>query len=115
VNGSEPEVGALRLRAIMPVLAAVDGFPDEHAEPRSYFGPVTEAIFKSCTPEDIELARACLDVERDLRRRQEWAALEFLLGAIPPGEGLDSIYELPPGEQIAALLAASRCGWLGGI
>jgi hypothetical protein len=115
VNGDEPEVRALRLRAIMPVLAAVDGFPDEYAEPRSYFGPVTEALCESCAPEDIELARACLEVERELRRRDEWAALEFLLGALPPGEDLGSIYELPHSEQIAALRAAATCGWLAGI
>jgi hypothetical protein len=115
VNGSEPEVRALRLRAIMPVLAAVDGFLDEYAEPRSYFGPVTEALCQSCTLEDIELARACLDVERELRRRDEWAALEFLLGAIPPGGDLGSIYELPHTEQLAALRAAATCGWLAGM
>ena len=115
MTGNDPQTRALRLDALMPVLAAVDGWPDEYTEPRCAPGVVTQALVSCCTPEDFALARACLDVERDVRRWDEWAALEFLLGAVQPGAGLDSIYSLPPNEQLPALRAAAACGWLGGI
>jgi hypothetical protein len=102
---------AVRLLAVMPVLDAADDFATGYyPETSAHFGPVTQALFKTSTADDLALARACLDAERDLRRR-EWGALESLLGAIPPGGDLESIFDLRTDESLAALRASVDCGW----
>ena len=72
----------------------------------------TGAQDATVSPEDRLLAHACLDAERDLRRR-EWGAMEALLAAIPPGGVLEDVYELPVAQALPALRAAQVCGWLG--
>lgn len=105
------DMRAVRLSAMLPVLEAADDFAaGSCAELRPYVDPVAQAIVSMSTTEDYELARACLDAERDFRRRQ-WAALERLLSAIPLGGALDDIFDIPAKECVAALLAAVACGW----
>jgi hypothetical protein len=103
---------ALRLQVAVPVLDAADDFAAGlYPEPQPYCGIVTHALVATATAEDIYLARACLDAERYIRRRG-WEALEALLGAIPPGGNLDSIYDLPPKQSVEAIYAANACHWL---
>jgi hypothetical protein len=102
---------ALRLEVAVPVLEAMDDFSAGlYPEPQPYVGIVTQALVSTASIEDLQLARACVDAERDIRRR-EWAGLERLLGAIPPGGDLDDIFDLPSQEQIAALRGAIACRW----
>jgi hypothetical protein len=60
------------------------------------------ALFQTTTSDDLALGKACLEIEAGIRRRQ-WAALESLLGAIPPGGDLSSIYEPLPEQSLTAL------------
>jgi hypothetical protein len=69
--------------------------------------PEDVGLFQTGSAEDRLLAQACLDAQRDLRRR-EWGAVESLLGALPPG----SMYDLPAERALPALRAAQVCGWL---
>lgn len=107
----QADMRAVLLPAAITVLDLADDFAaGYYPEPQPYVGTVPQAFLKMSTSEDLDLARACLDVERDFRRRQ-WTALESLLGAIPPGGDLEDIYELPADECIAALRASVVCGW----
>lgn len=64
---------------------------------------------QAVTTEDLNLAQAAPERERDLRRR-EWEGLESR--AIPSGGGLEDLYDLPPKEALAALNAANACRWI---
>lgn len=101
----------LRLSVAIPALEALDDFDaGYYPEPQPFFGPVTAAFVGTATTEDLYLAQACVEAERELRRK-EWAALEVLLGAIPTGGTIEDIYYLPPADQLTALRAAVACRW----
>jgi hypothetical protein len=68
-------------------------------------------LFLSSAREDQLLAKAVLEADRDLRRR-EWERAEVALGCIPPGGGLDELYDLPAASALPALTAAHEIGWL---
>jgi hypothetical protein len=108
----QTELRAERLRVAVHV---IDAAPDYEAglyrEARPLVSRHDTWLFQTCSADDQLLALACLDAERDMRRR-EWAALETLLAAIPPGGDLWDIYNLPEPQMLPALRAASECGWL---
>jgi hypothetical protein len=111
VISEQTELRAERLRVAMVVLDAVDDYnAGKYPEAAALLGSHDAALARTVSGSDRELALACLDAERDACRR-EWGGLEDLLGAIPPGGDLDSIWELPPEDAFAALTAAKRCGW----
>jgi hypothetical protein len=112
LNVEQVELRAERLRVMLIVLDAVEDF---------YAGKYREAapmvsrhdlwLFRTASSSDRALAQACLDAQRDMRRR-EWEGLESLLGALPPGGNIDSIYDLPADQALPALHAANACCWL---
>jgi hypothetical protein len=112
MSSERTELRAERLRV---ALAVLDFLPDYEAgrypEPRPLLPDADVGLFQTCSQEDRQLAETCLQAERDLRR-QEWGAVEALLGAIPPGGNIDSIYELPAEHALPALRHAHACGWL---
>jgi hypothetical protein len=112
MSGEQAELRAERLRVAILVLEAADDFEaGMYPEPAPAVGEHDVALFRTVSPEDRLLAHACLDAERDLRRR-EWGAMEALLGAVPPGGSLGDVYDLPAEQAIPALRAAHTCGWL---
>ncbi len=105
------ELRAERLRVALVVLDAVDDYDAGLYPEAAPLLPADDiALARTVSGSDRALAQACLDASRDARRR-EWVALEDLLGAIPPGGDLDSIFDLPVEDVFAALLAAKGCGW----
>ncbi len=70
------------------------------------------ARIASATSDDLALAAALIDAERE-RRAAQWAALEALL-ALAPGTGPleDRVTALPDAAFARACLAADRLGWL---
>jgi hypothetical protein len=112
VSLEQTELRAERLRV---ALAVLDFLPDYEAgrypDTRPLIGEGDVGLFLTCSVEDRQLAEACLQAERDLRRR-EWGAVEALLGAIPSGGSIGDIYDLPAEQAIPALRAAQVCGWL---
>ncbi len=107
------ELRAERLRVAIRVLDAVEDFgAGKYPEAAPLLSAHDLALARTVSSTDRALAQACLDAERDMRRR-EWVGLEHLLGAIPPGGDLDSIYDLPPCRAFDALRAAKQCGWFG--
>jgi hypothetical protein len=112
MSSEQAELRAERLRVAIRVLEATDDFAaGMYPEPAPAVGSHDVALFRTASPEDTLLAQACLDAERDLRRRQ-WDAMETLLGALPPGGSLDDVYGLPAEQALPALSAAHLCGWL---
>jgi hypothetical protein len=112
VISEQTELRAERLRVAMVVLDAVGDYnAGKYPEAAPLLASSHDtALARTVSGSDRELALACLDVERDACRR-EWGGLEDLLGAIPPGGDLDSVFELPTEVAFAALTAARRCGW----
>lgn len=112
MSREQTELRAERLRVSMTVL---DALPDYEAgrypEPRPAITRHDGCLYQTSSPADRELAEACLDAAYDLRRRQ-WAGLETLLAAIPPGGDLESIYEQPAEVALPAIRGAQVCGWL---
>lgn len=112
MGSEQAELRAERLRVAIRVFEVAD---DYHAgmyrEPAPMVGSHDVALFRTASPEDTLLAQACVDAERDLRRRQ-WGAMETLLGALPPGGDIEDLYDLPAEQAIRALSAAHLCGWL---
>jgi hypothetical protein len=112
VSAEQVELRAERLRVALRVLEAADDFDaGKYPEPAPVVGQDDAALFRTVSVEDRLLAQTCLDAERDLRRR-EWGAVEALLGALPPGGGIEDIYDLPAEQALPALRAAQVCGWL---
>lgn len=112
MNVEQTELRAERLRVAIQLL---DVTPDMDAglypEPRPLFGEHDLALARTLSHRDRALAQACLDAERDMRRR-EWEGLESLLAAIPPGGRICDIYNQPSDQALPALRAARTCGWL---
>jgi len=108
----QTELRAERLRVAVQVF---DAMPDYDAgfypDTRPLVCASDVGLFHTSSAEDRLLAEACLDAQRDLRRR-EWDAVQALLGAIPPGGSIEDIYELPAERALPALRAAQVCGWL---
>lgn len=112
MSSEQAELRAERLRVAIRVLEAADDFAaGMYPEPAPMVGSHDVALFRTASPEDTLLARACVDAERDLRRRQ-WGAMEALLGALLPGGDVEDLYDLPAHQAIPALRAAHLCGWL---
>jgi hypothetical protein len=112
MSSEQAELRAERLRVAIRVLEATDDFAaGMYREPAPMVGSHDVALFRTASAEDTLLAQACLDAERDLRRRQ-WGAMEALLGALPPGGDIEDLYDLPAQQAIPALSAAHVCGWL---
>jgi hypothetical protein len=112
VSSEQTGLRAERLRVALRVLEVADDYgAGLYSEARPYVPPHDVALFRTASNEDRVLAQTCLAAERDLRRR-EWGAVEVLLGAIPPGGGIEDIYDLPATEALPALRAAHACGWL---
>lgn len=69
----QAELRAERLRVAIQVL---DALPDFEAglypEARPFISAYDATIYQTCSAEDMALAHACLDVEREARRR-EWS------------------------------------------
>ncbi len=106
------ELRAERLRVMLIVLDAIEDYDaGKYPEAAPMLGKHDLALARTVSPAERALAQACLDLERDMRRR-EWGGLEGLLAAIPPGGDIDSIYDLPAKQAIPALHAAHACGWL---
>lgn len=106
-----PELRAQRLSVTMGVLDAAGDFDTGlYPEPAALLTRHDRLLFASGSDEDRALARACLEAEQELRRR-EWAGLESLLAAVPPGGDLNDVYDLPPHEALAAHQAAIACRW----
>lgn len=108
----QTELRAERLRVAVHVIDAV---PDYDAglypDTRPLVSRHDAWLFHTCSADDQLLALACLDAERDMRRR-EWRGLEDLLAAIAPGGDLESIYEQPADVALPAIRGAQVCGWL---
>lgn len=70
------------------------------------------ARIASATSDDLALAAALIDAERE-RRAEQWTALEALL-ALAPGTGPleDRVTALPDAAFARACAAADRLGWL---
>ena len=73
------------------------------------------ARIAAATSDDLALAAALIDAERE-RRAAQWAALEALL-ALAPGTGTlaDRASALPDPEFVRACVAADRLGWLAPV
>ncbi|HEX4186638.1 MAG TPA: hypothetical protein VHY83_01955 [Solirubrobacteraceae bacterium] len=110
------EQAELRAERLRVAIKALDVAPDFAAgmypETARLMRHHDMALLRTISPEDEQLALACLDAQREARRR-EWGGLEELLAAIPPGGDLDSIFDLEPDQAISALRAAKRCRWFG--
>jgi hypothetical protein len=108
----QTELRAERLRVTMTVLDAVSDYEaGRYPEPRPAVSRHDGYLYQTGSPEDRQLAEACLDAAYDLRRRQ-WAGLEALLAAIPLGGDLESIYDQPAEVALPAIRGAQVCGWL---
>jgi hypothetical protein len=108
----QAELRAERLRVMVRVLDALSDYEaGRYPEPRPSVSRPDGILFQTCSVDDRALAEACLDAQRDLLRRK-WEALETLLGAIPPGGDLESIYEQPADRALPAIKGAQICGWL---
>jgi hypothetical protein len=103
---------AKRLPVTMQVLDVIGDYEAGHyPTPGALLERPDIFLYRTASQEDKLLAEACLDAERDLRRR-EWGAVEALLGALPPGGSIEDIYDLPAEQALPALRAAQVCGWL---
>jgi hypothetical protein len=103
---------AKRLPVTMQVLDVVDDYDAGHyPEPAGLLERPDIFLYDTASQEDRLLAEACLEAERDLRRR-EWAALEVLLASIPLGGSVEDIYDLSADRALPAIRAAQVCGWL---
>ena len=112
MSSEQTELRAERLRVALCVLEVADDYDaGKYPEPAPAVPQHDVALFRTVSPEDHQLAAACLDAERSLRRR-EWEALEILLAALPPGGALGDVYDLPAAQALPALRAAQVCGWL---
>jgi phytoene/squalene synthetase len=106
------EQRAERLRVALIVLDAAEDFAaGRYPEAAPLLPRHDLALAWTVSPADRALAQACLDAERDMRRR-EWEGLESLLAALPPGGNLASINDLPADQALPALHAANACRWL---
>ncbi|MCW3057871.1 MAG: hypothetical protein JWO21_1840 [Solirubrobacterales bacterium] len=106
------ELRAERLRVAVTILEYLPDYEArKYPEPGPFLPTADVGLARTCSREDRLLARACLAAERDFRRR-EWAGVEVLLAAIPPGGSLGDIYDLPAEQALPALYAAQACGWL---
>lgn len=112
MSTEQVELRAERLRVALQLLDISDDMnAGLYPEPRPLFRQHDLALARTLSSRDRALAQACLDLERDMRRR-EWEGLEGVLGAIPPGGDVSDIYDLPAAQAIPALRAAQVCGWL---
>ncbi len=112
MSTEQTELRAERLRVTLRVFEALPDFDaGKYPEAAPLVEPEDVGLFQTGSVEDRLLAQACLDAQRDLRRR-EWGAVEALLGALPPGGNLDDVYDLPAERALPALRAAQVCGWL---
>jgi hypothetical protein len=112
MSSEQAELRAERLRVTLRVFEALPDFDaGKYPDAAPLVEPEDVGLFQTGSTEDRLLAHACLDAERDLRRR-EWGAVEALLGALPRGGSLGDVYDLPAEQAIPALRAAHTCGWL---
>ncbi len=112
MSTEQVELRAERLRVAIQLLDISDDMnAGLYPEPRPLFRRHDLALARTTTSLDRALAQACLDLDRDMRRR-EWEGLEALLAAIPPGGDLGDIYDLPADKALPALHAAQAWGWL---
>ncbi len=112
MSSEQIELRAERLRVALRVLEVTDDFAaGMYPEAAPAVGSHDVSLFRTASADDMRLAESCLQAERDLRRR-EWGAMEALLGALPPGGGIEDVYDLPAEQALPALRAAQVCGWL---
>jgi hypothetical protein len=111
VTTEQLELRAERLRVAVVVLDCSDDYDAGlYAEARPLIPRHQNCLFATCSAEERQLAESVLELERSFRDSQ-WDGLQALLGAIPPGGDLDSIFDLPACQALPALRAAIRCGW----
>jgi hypothetical protein len=104
------EVRARRLGVALATFGVVNEPPrDAMLATWPLLSPEARAAWQEGDDEDVHLANACLEVERELRDR-EWSVLQTLLSLMPP-EHMAAI-EIPSAHYLMACRFALDIGWL---
>lgn len=118
-RSGDAAVRARRLRVALTLFgtviedprAAMDASNTLTEEGRPMFEPDDIYAFRAGDQVDLDLANACLSIERNLRDA-EWAALERVLAAIPPGATYKAILDLAGPRPSAAFEDLRQVGWV---
>jgi hypothetical protein len=111
-----PEIRARALRALLVLADARHDTPLEECWEQAVpqLMPCELAATELASEEDLALANACLELEHELRE-QEFAAIETLLGSLPPSGDADlddRLRRLPLVKFAQAASGLYSAGWI---